>query len=329
MKRKQREWDSEDDYTSGSDEEGGMEYSPSPHQVYVHAWTWNHSDKICTLEEFKTRHKDLCECLRPVIGPKGQFMFQLEQGPQGNYHYQGMLRLTTKRRSATLGGELGTKFPGIWVAPAVTGQSEALRRYCMKEHSTFRDGPWADKPINRAFGKTYEGKGLPAKLHPWQQHIVDTVKQECKDTRTVNWVYDDEGGKGKSTLAKYIGYHRLGYTFTVLTSNGIAYMVIKRGAAPCYIFDIPRTKSKKISMDEVYSVLEQVKNGHVISDKYDGGELLMDHPHVWVFSNYMPNLSKMSRDRFKIWHVCSDGQLGPCHSVDPEMVPLPQGPSSS
>lgn len=312
MKRKQREWDSEDDYSSDSDSEPEGKYpAQGANQVYVHAWTWNHSDKICSLDEFKTKHKDLCDSLRVIIGPKGQFIFQLEQGEQGNYHYQGYLRLTTKRRSHTLGAELGTVFPGIWVSPAVTGQSENLRRYCMKEDSTYRAGPWADKPINRAFGKTYEGKGLPDKLYPWQQHIVDSVKQACNDTRTVNWVYDDQGGKGKSTLAKYIAHHRLGFTFTILTSNGVAFMVIKRGSAPCYIFDIPRTKSKKISMDEVYSVLEQVKNGHVISDKYDGGELLMDHPHVWVFSNYLPNLSKMSRDRFKIWCVKDDGTLGP------------------
>jgi len=293
-----------------SDDEGHMDEEwvggeKPANQVFVHAWCWNQSDKHGTVEEFKGKFKQLEEELKPIIGKKGQYLFQLEQGEEGNWHYQGYLRLSNKRRSHTLGAELGQKFPGIWIKPAVAGQGDALRRYCIKQDATYRAGPWADKPINQSFGKSYEGKGLPEykSLYPFQAKIVDDVKAACTDDRSINWVYDPIGGVGKSILAKYIVYHRLGYFVSVAKASDIANVVIKRGAAPAYMFDIPRTKSNQVSDDELYQILEQVKNGMVFTGKYEGGELLMDPPHIWVFSNFYPNYSKMSHGRFKVYSV--------------------------
>src|SRR5687767_786976 len=57
----------------------------SVNQVYVHAWRWSHSDKHGSLDNFKLKHKDLCVELKAVVGKKGQFLYQLEQGAKGTF----------------------------------------------------------------------------------------------------------------------------------------------------------------------------------------------------------------------------------------------------
>ena len=32
-------------------------------------------------------------------------------------------------------------------------------------------------------------------------------------------------------------------------------------------------------------------------------ELLMEPPHIWIFSNELPNISMCSLDRWHVWHL--------------------------
>ena len=59
-----------------------------------------------------------------------------------------------------------------------------------------------------------------------------------------------------------------------------------------------------IRQSELFSALEEVKNGWVESPMYGrADELIMEPPHVWVFSNELPNLNHCSLDRWTIWHL--------------------------
>lgn len=76
--------------------------------------------------------------------------------------------------------------------------------------------------------------------------------------------------------------------------NLVAKMKGRRG----YIFDCSRTVPKDQSMDDIYCAMENIKNGHFTNTKYETEEILMDPPHIICFSNWLPDLSKLSRDRW-------------------------------
>jgi len=291
-------------------------------QVFVLAWRFtfcvdNYPEISSVAAAFsyfcKEVREQLEKAMRDLSGKKGKWVFQREATPKEghdvkcimgeNHHYQGYVNMTTKRRPRSIGGQLGSSFPGIWVAAASDAGKEALRQYCMKKDGTYREGPWADRKIS----PQYKGEDLPTTWRPWQQHILFEI-QNRPDNRTINWVHDAKGGIGKSTLVKYLVYHNLAAFMTFLSATDLAHQVVKNDASPVYVFDLPRTKSEKVGMDEIYTTLEAVKNGLVMSGKYDGGKLIMNSPHIWVFSNFAPDQTKMSADRFKIWAVDDDGQ---------------------
>lgn len=275
------------------DPDGGSSHN----QIYVMAFTWSYSTEWKTSsEEFCRRHDDLKKALALVSGKKGRFVFQLELTPPVNYHYQGYLNLTTKRRVVEVAKELqGYGFDGIHLSPSSTVGKAALRDYCMKSETRVA-GPWGDRPI----AKVYDGSDLPKQLYPWQQAIWDEIVGPVNDDRTINWVFDDEGCIGKSKLVKKAVFEKKAAFHGIADSKDTLCAVVKEGAQTAYLFDLPRTKSKKIHMDDVYSALESVKNGMVRGGKWENEFLLMEPPHIWVFSNYPPSREKMSGDRFKV-----------------------------
>lgn len=264
------------------------------------------------LEDFKTKEfSNVAEALKAVMGPKGHYIFQLEcsvveelgdvKGHE-NWHFQGFLKTTDKVRSRTLGSTLGKTLPGVYVCACSTEGIESLKSYVMKKDHTFRAGPWADKTISFA-PEEYKGEDLPEVLRPWQLTIVNEVKVKCTNDRVINWIYDEKGEMGKSKLCKYLEHHNLAETLSFDSASNLKYQVVKAGIKKAYFFDLPRTKSKHVSMDEIYEALEAIKNGLVKSGKYEGGRLLMASPHVWVMSNYPCAMHKMSQGRFKCWYI--------------------------
>lgn len=267
------------------------------------------------IEHFRTTRKAEMEAmLRDAMGAQGRFIFQLEcsivpalgdEKEHENWHFQGFLKTTDKVRPRTLGSKYGVTLPGIHFGCASTAGVEALKSYVMKRDATHRAGPWADRRVVRP----YEGEDLPAVWRPWQKHVIDEISGDVIDNRTINWVYDAKGKMGKTMVAKYITWKKLGKFMSFDSSANLRFQVIKAGAQAAYMFDLPRTKGKDAKMDDIYEALEHIKNGLVQSGKYEGGDLLMSSPHVWVFSNFPCNLSKMSADRFRLWTINDEFQL--------------------
>lgn len=135
----------------------------------------------------------------------------------------------------------------------------------------------------------------------WQQDLLSLILGS-PDDRTINWVYDFEGNSGKSFLKKYIAL-----TTECLVCDGKKNDVLNQLKTVCIdnnkdikiiLLDVPRHNKDFIN----YGLLEQLKDGHVYSGKYEGGEIYLDKIHVVVFSNDEPDYSKFSKDR---WNVIS------------------------
>jgi len=264
-----------DEYESSDDSEGPPNKREA--QVWVLSIRFSFSKKNYpdgdikdNIEHFKQRHVELCERFKSLIGKKGAFLFQLEKTDKAgqeypNYHYQGYLKLTDKRRPRTVGGVLGGHFPGIEVQACSSAGQEALKNYVIKQDNTYVAGPWSDKPIP----PVYKGSDLPQKFYSWQQHILDDIATK-PDDRTIHWLYDQEGKIGKSKLAKYLVFKKLACFMSFQSSTDLAHQVLQAGPEHAYVFDLPRTKSDKIGMNEIYTMLESIKNGLVLSGKYNG-----------------------------------------------------------
>lgn len=168
----------------------------------------------------------------------------------------------------------------------------------MKEDTRVR-GPWADKKLP----KTYSGKDLPTTLWPWQQEVLDRCMLSAVDDRVVNYIIDERGNNGKSKFCKYMGFHHGATVVPWGRTGDILNMVCKSGGAEIYLFDLSRSKPQDWARDDISAAMEQIKNGHVTNFKYETGQVYFDPPHVWCFSNSIPNLSSMSRDRWRFYGI--------------------------
>lgn len=138
------------------------------------------------------------------------------------------------------------------------------------------------------------------KPYKWQQDVLDMLKAPA-DPRQIIWIYDSKGARGKTYLAKYIVgefgayYCRGGKTADIAYSYNYEKIVL---------FDYTRDYEEYVN----YGVLEMFKDGMVVSSKYESTLKMTNPPHVVVFSNFEPDRSKMSADR---WYVINlNPQLG-------------------
>ena len=65
------------------------------------------------------------------------------------------------------------------------------------------------------------------------------------------------------------------------------------------IINVPRCNENHVS----YAAMEEIKDGLIYSGKYEGGFANIEHPHVIVVSNFAPELSKLSEDRWNILKI--------------------------
>lgn len=130
----------------------------------------------------------------------------------------------------------------------------------------------------------------------WQATLAAEL-EEPADDRTVQFYVDAEGGKGKSWFqAWYLTNHP---DKTQVLSAGkrddIAHTIDKTKSV--FFFNIPRGGMEFLQ----YTILEQLKDRMIFSPKYNSSmKFLTTVPHVVVFCNEMPDMNKMSADRYII-----------------------------
>ena len=79
-------------------------------------------------------------------------------------------------------------------------------------------------------------------------------------------------------------------------------MVMDRPISQCYFIDMPRSLPKT-KLNQFYSGIEELKNGHAWDARYHFKEKYFDSPNVWIFANEIPDKNLLSRDRWLIWEI--------------------------
>lgn len=138
----------------------------------------------------------------------------------------------------------------------------------------------------------------------WQIELWDKLEKLSND-REICWYWEKTGGNGKSSFANMWEYAHPDECITLGTvgkSSDVIYLICdeinSRNVAPKVIFmNLVRQFEGK---EHIYSIAEQLKDGLLTNLKYQGKRVRIDWPHIVIFANFPPDLTKLTNDR---WYV--------------------------
>lgn len=244
-----------------------------------------------------------------------KFLFQLEKAT--SFHYQGCCKIKIRKRKLTLLNELseqlGIPKPMVVLSP-MQGTWEQAKAYCSKSETSVSE-PQTNEVIYT--GKDIEVLDDKEKRFPWQDSIINEIFVQGKtiikdaDDRTIVWISCTKGGTGKSKLVKWACYHNDNIVkISFGTSSQLRSALIAAGPRKVYFVDIPRTLGSDDSIHSLMSALEDLKNGYIVSSMYGKNQsLLLDPPHIVVFSNKECPKTMMSADRWKTFSININREL--------------------
>lgn len=139
-------------------------------------------------------------------------------------------------------------------------------------------------------------------LRSWQADIVKEA-ENSHDPRLINWIWDPVGGEGKSFLGRWLVGH-YPHDWTMFKSLGatrdmstIWKGLVDRGYEGRFTYvDLPRAAQIK----DFYPSLEDMSDGCCTATKYAGKTIHFKPQSIWVAANFLPDLEKMSKDRWRV-----------------------------
>lgn len=145
-----------------------------------------------------------------------------------------------------------------------------------------------------------------SELYEFQMEVLHSLFKQ--NDRQILWVYDSHGATGKTFLAHFLNSCYDYVLFDGVTSTkDISWMLPDTFSG--IVFDVTRTDYNHFS----YQSLEACKNGFLMSGKYSGITRMFTPVPVIVFSNFPPDVTRLSADRWDIrcWNfVTEDGKKG-------------------
>lgn len=176
------------------------------------------------------------------------------------------------------------------VALAKSGQfdlidADILLRCFATLHAIYDEAVWADART---------GVHQPdLVLREWQSDLLLCLESP-PHSRHIIFVHDPRGNSGKSTFCRWFLTHPdwTNRCQILHPSRGVdmAYLLKPKLV---FLLDCPRASGDFIP----WATIEAIKNGHVVSTKYQCQEKIFPIPHVIVFCNSMPAENVLSADR--------------------------------
>lgn len=218
-----------------------------------------------------------------------KYIYQEEVGHSGTAHLQVFLYFDNPIDF----NSIKKWFPKAHIEKAKNNKDSI--KYCSKTDTRVR-GPYVfnielPKPIN-----------IITTLKPWQQSIINIIEKE-PDDRTINWIYDAEGNKGKTAICKYIIIKYNHSIYVGGAAKDMKYAIYKEKIKPkIVLIDYSRSQEGHIS----YQGIEEIKNGIYFNTKYESGMVVFPSPHILVFANFLPIKTNLSLDRWNIIDISQE-----------------------
>lgn len=146
------------------------------------------------------------------------------------------------------------------------------------------------------------------KWSKFQQEVIDILEAK-PDGRKIYYFWEAHGNIGKSYLTKWIRCRYEGVIvaegkYTDVAQQAMLLLDNKQLPKIC-ILDLPRSFNTDFMS---WTTIEKLKNGSIVSGKYEGGVLDFPKPHVIIFANEPPNIEMLSLDRWVIKNIRSDSE---------------------
>lgn len=251
-----------------------------------------------------------------------KFVFQMEECPSTlRRHYQGCFITRIRKRQRTvlmeLCVELQVEITQLTVS-RMQGKWKQAVEYCSKEESRIGEEVFKSQELQREEESEYKGKDISIfnekGFYPWQDSVHNIIFKDNSfninpaSGREVIWIEDLSGNTGKSLFTKYLCFNNQNITKLAFGSGSqMRTAVVEEGAKQCYIIDIPRKLCNDDYQGNIYSVIEDLKNGFVKSSMYGKPRVLfMEPPLVIIFSNFECPTEKLSVDRWKIYTIINN-----------------------
>lgn len=153
-------------------------------------------------------------------------------------------------------------------------------------------------------------------LRPFQISLLKIILGDVFNHK-IHWLYDPKGQCGKTAFLKYCNVkYNIPFCYGGKCSDiiNIAFnnrQYLEYTDKPCFIFNICRdTEDDNYKGDIIsYSALEQLSDGMIANNKYEGWCGSFNDPHILVFSNDKPKLSKLSKGRFILYTINENYEL--------------------
>lgn len=240
-----------------------------------------------------------------------RWCFQLERGEETGYeHYQCRISFKVKKRLSTAINWFNENIGSGHISVTCDATHRKGNMFYVMKEETRIDGPWSDQATT---DEHYVPKRLriEPEWRPWQQKVIDDLNSE-PDDRTINVIIDEKGNIGKSLLTMYLAANKRARRIPQQKDiRDVMRLIMSGDPVKCYFIDFPRAISER-DQNSMYAAIEEIKNGYCYDDRYKFRERYFDPPHVWIFTNRMPNLELASKDRWKLWTV-KDLKLIPIH----------------
>ncbi len=288
-----------------------------------------------TLNNYTSEHEDL---LKTFFNEYCRYMvYGKEIGSKEHTpHLQGYIQLKNKLRMLSLKKKLGINTIHLELQRAKN--NEDAKNYCLKdgvvvEYGEFLKGgspkaqkdnlkqqildadKWEDvldliatKPRYLNYAKEVwkirkpKLRPFTGKFLPWQQWLFDRIQE--RNDRDIYIICDPRGNKGKSYFCKVMKLSYGAFTMEPRKAEDVRYLY---NGQEIVLFDMPRTGDYEFYIN---GVIEEIKNGIVISGKYEGKEIIVDNPvFVGIFTNsrYGDEIAKkFSADRIVLLYFKSD-----------------------
>lgn len=136
----------------------------------------------------------------------------------------------------------------------------------------------------------------------WQEEIMDLLELP-PDDRTIYWVYEKNGSRGKTALLKHIKLTLPKVKLVGGNRKDMKYAC--QGKPEIVIVNLTRRTGNKMS----YEGIEAVKDGIFFSEKYESNDVVMNCPHVLIVANEPPQWTQLSPDRWEVYKITRQKRL--------------------
>lgn len=243
--------------------------------------------------------------------------FQLEKGDETGYlHYQCRLSLVSKKRLSTmitLCKNVEAFKLGCHITPTSNPVQRAGNNFYVMKTDTRVDGPWKsteDRYVDMdKICSYYQFEEPKGGWKPWQKSVMNIIDGPV-NAGTVYVIINPGGSVGKTLLCNWLETRKKAIQITPGSDvEKIPRQVMNEEKLGCYIVDMPKTETKKVSAN-FWTGLELIAGGRACDDRYHYEKAIFNPPHVFLFTNNQVDTWAMTGNRWVFMTINKFYELG-------------------